>query len=270
MKSHGYFINLVECIDRRNRIENQLANLKISDIITRFNASKFDHSPINTLTKSEYGCYVSNVRAINESTADINYIFEDDIIFSKDILNWIREPNISIFNDFDVIFFGYGINAFNFDLIKNLINIIKYDEFDLFEEDCNIVKLLDAKYWYQHGCYAYAFNIKSKEKIINNLMGSLNNNLAIPIDLEFKRLFQNGALKGAIIFPSIVSVNQSIPSTMIERQSTPSSSSHIEISNLFVKGGDFDNNLIDLERNARIEMKIQTILNVYKEHLSQN
>lgn len=267
MISHGYFINLAECIERRNRIEDQLTNLKISDIITRFNASKFDHSPIATLTKSEYGCYVSNVRAINDSTADINYIFEDDVIISKDILNWIKEPNTSIFNDFDVVFFGYGINAFNFDLIKNLISIIKSDELDLFQDDSNFIKLLDAKYWYQHGCYAYAFNIKSKEKIINNLVGSLNNNLAIPIDLEFKRLFQNGALKGAIIFPSIVSVNESIPSTMLERQSTPSSSSHIEISNLFVKGGNFSKNLLNLERNARMEMMIQTILNVYKKNL---
>lgn len=271
---HGRYINLTTAVDRRHRIESNLSELGISGFFQRFDAHSFNGDAPKGLTKSEFGCLLSHCEVLRSQTEDIQIVLEDDVVLSQHFPTVVEALPTSMYLDNDFLFFGFGINAFDFSLISRLTDLVINHKKDLYfpgrkTSDCVV---LDCKDWFRHGLHAYAVNIAAKDKVLGYVEEQLNAGIALPIDLLLRKAFEIGKLKGAIIFPPVVGTGVERTTHMKEREALMQTEHHEKMSNLFVRK--FDPIKIEGRKRSEIEAEqnilIEQILSTLRGMLNKN
>ena len=271
---HGRYINLATAVDRRHRIERNLVELKINALFQRYEAQPYIGDAPKGLTKAEFGCLLSHCQVLRSQTEDIQIVLEDDVVLSEHFRTVVEALPTSIFSENDFVFFGFGINAFDFSSISRLTDLIINHNKDLYfpgrkTSDCVV---LDCKDWYRHGLYAYAVNIAAKDKVLGYVEEQLNAGIALPIDLLLRKAFEIGKLKGAIIFPPVVGTGVERTTHMEEREALMQTDHHVKMSNLFVRK--FDPLKIEGRKRAEIDAEqhvlIEQILSTLRGMLKKN
>lgn len=201
-------------------------------------------------------------------------MLEDDVVLSQHFPTVVEALPASIYFDNDFLFFGFGINAFDFSLISRLTDLVINHKKDLYfpgrkTSDCVV---LDCKDWFRHGLHAYAVNIAAKDKILGYVEEQLNAGIALPIDLLLRKAFEIGKLKGAIIFPPVVGTGVERTTHMKEREALMQTEHHEKMSNLFVRK--FDPIKIEGRKRSEIEAEqnilIEQILSTLRGMLNKN
>lgn len=271
---HGRYINLATAVDRRHRIERNLFDLGINGFFHRYDAHPYDGDAPKGLTKAEFGCLLSHCQVLRSQTEGIQIVLEDDVVLSQHFPTVVEALPASIYLDNDFLFFGFGINAFDFSLISRLTDLVINHKKDLYfpgrkTSDCVV---LDCKDWFRHGLHAYAVNIAAKDKILGYVEEQLNAGIALPIDLLLRKAFETGKLKGAIIFPPVVGTGFERTTHMKEREALMQTEHHEKMSNLFVRK--FDPLKIEGRKRSEIEAEqnilIEQILSTLRGMLNKN
>ena len=271
---HGRYINLTTAVDRRCRIERNLIELGINGYFHRYDAHPYDGDAPKGLTKAEFGCLLSHCEVLRSQTEEIQIVLEDDVVLSQHFPTVVEALPKSIYLDNDFLFFGFGINAFDFSLISRLTDLVINHKKDLYfpgrkTSDCVV---LDCKDWFRHGLHAYAVNIAAKDKVLGYVEEQLNAGIALPIDLLLRKAFEIGKLKGAIIFPPVVGTGVERTTHMKEREALMQTEHHEKMSNLFVRK--FDPLKIEGRKRSEIEAEqnilIEQILSTLRGMLNKN
>ena len=270
----GKYINLATAVDRRCRIERNLIELGINGYFHRFDAHPYVGDAPKGLTKAEFGCLLSHCQVLRSQTEDIQLVLEDDVVLSQHFRTVVEALPASIYSENDFVFFGFGINAFDFSLISRLTDLVINHNKDLYfpgrkTSDCVV---LDCKDWFRHGLHAYAVNIAAKDKVLGYFEEQLNAGIALPIDLLLRKAFEIGKLKGAIIFPPVVGTGVERTTHMKEREALMQTEHHEKMSNLFVRK--FDPLKIEGRKRSEIEAEqnilIEQILSTLRGMLNKN
>ena len=270
----GRYINLATAVDRRQRIERNLFELGINGLFHRYEAQPYGGDTPKGLTKAEFGCLLSHCEVLRAQTENIQIVLEDDVVLSEHFRDVVEALPASIYSENDFVFFGFGINAFDFSLISRLTDLIINHEKDLYfpgrnSSDC---VLLDCKDWYRHGLHAYAVNISAKNKILEYVQEQLNAGVVLPIDLLLRKAFETRKLTGTIIFPPVVGTGVTRSTHMGEREALMQTEHHEKMSNLFVRK--FDSFKTSGRNRAEIEAEqhflIEQILSTLRGILSKN
>jgi GR25 family glycosyltransferase involved in LPS biosynthesis len=198
-----YVIHLNTNLQRKLNIEKQ--EKKLGQTINKFNAILGSEIDTNSYTNlifnfkyksvNELGCYLSHFSLLNIITEVDGYtvIFEDDFT----IENTLHEKIINILSlieiDFDLLFLG--------DIVHNNKGV-EYKDPIYFVDKKSLL-------WGSHG---YIVKNKNINKIIQNIL-----TIDLPIDTKYKFLINNNTLIGLIIKPSLVHQNNSIQSTIREK-----------------------------------------------------
>lgn len=237
----GYYINLDGAFEKRDSFDKQLKILQLEKYIERFSGIEPLSNVPNGLSQGEYGCMLSHLELLENQTSQYQLVFEDDVKIGAQFPGLISKLPKSLFLEKDFVIFGYGINIFDYNLIKNLTEVVNGNVNDLYDPGSNTkhITVLDCKDWYRHGTFAYAVNKNAYEKLKWLIDSQLKSNSIEPIDLVMKKGFQSGLLSGVIAFPPVISVNNDALSHMVDREDV-STKSHIELSNLFVRNHDPD------------------------------
>lgn len=271
---HGRYINLATAVDRRHRIERNLVELKINAFFQRYEAQPYIGDAPKGLTKAEFGCLLSHCHVLRSQTEEIQIVLEDDVVLSEHFRTVVEALPTSIFSENDFVFFGFGINAFDFSSISRLTDLIINHNKDLYfpgrkTSDCVV---LDCKDWYRHGLYAYAVNIAAKDRILEYVTEQLNAGMVLPIDLLLRKAFEKGKLRGTIIFPPVVGAGVMTATHMEEREALMQTDHHVKMSNLFVRK--FDPLKIEGRKRAEIDAEhhvlIEQILSTLRGMLNKN
>lgn len=235
----GYYINLDKAVEKRRTFDQQLNILKLEGYIKRFSGVEPSANLPKGLSRGEYGCMLSHLNLLKNQTTEYQLVFEDDIEIGPQFPGLISKLPKSLFLRNDFVIFGYGINIFDYNLIKNLTEVVNGNVNDLYDPGLNTqhITILDCKDWYRHGTFAYAVNKNAYPKLKSLIDNQASADNIEPIDLVMKRGFKSGALSGVIAFPPVISVNNDFTSQMIDREDV-STKSHIELSNLFVRNHD--------------------------------
>ena len=164
------------------------------------------------------------------------------------------------------VFFGFGINAFDFSLISRLTDLIINHEKDLYfpgrnSSDCVV---LDCKDWYRHGYNAYAVNITAKNKILEYVQEQLNAGVVLPIDLIIRKAFETRKLTGKIVFPPVVGTGATRSTHMGEREALMQTGHHENVQCQFdsFKTSGRNRAEIEAEQHFLIEQILSTLRGV--------
>ena len=233
----GHYINLSKDSKRRARLDANLGELGLLSHIKRFEAKPWSGSVPAGMTGPEFGTNLSHLEVIANQIDEFELIFEDDVKINRHLPNVLRLLPRSLFEQNDLVFFGYGINAFDFQLIKRLVDLVNTSEHDLYFPGDKVANLqvLDCKLFFRHGLHAYVTNKNSKQKIIDLHDEQISTGRGMPLDLIFRKSFSDGSLKGAIVFPPVVEIDMEKVSNCVERDLKNGTIFHERVANIFVK-----------------------------------
>ncbi len=233
----GHYINLSKDSKRRARLDANLGELGLLSKIKRFEVQPWSGIVPDGMTCPEFGTNLSHLEVIANQKDEFELIFEDDIKINRHLPNVLRLLPRSLFEQNDLVFFGYGINAFDFQLIKRLVDIVNTSEHDLYFPGDKVanMQVLDCKFFFRHGLHAYVANKNSKQKIIDLHNEQISAGRGMPLDLMFRRSFSDGSLKGAIVFPPVVEIDMEKVSNCVERDLKNGTIFHERVANIFVK-----------------------------------
>jgi len=137
-------------------------------------------------TKGEIGCYLSHLmllKKLKNSNYKYCLILEDDFkIDDTNFHNNIIKLINNIDDEFDLLFIG-NLNNNHGKHYKDNIYFINPNE-------------------YMWGTHGYIINISNINKIYNELL-----NIDLAIDNKYKKLIDNKILKGFVIYPILVNIN---------------------------------------------------------------
>ena len=233
----GHYINLSKDSKRRARLDANLGELGLLSHIKRFEVEPWRGSVPNGMTCPEFGTNLSHLEVISNQREEFELIFEDDIKLNRHLPNVLKLLPRNLFEQNDLVFFGYGINAFDFQLIKRLVDLVNTSEHDLYFPGDKVanMQVLDCKFFFRHGLHAYVTNKNSKKKIIDLHDEQISTGRGMPLDLIFRRSFSEGRLKGAIVFPPVVEIDMEKVSNCVERDLKNGTIFHERVANIFVK-----------------------------------
>ena len=233
----GHYINLSKDSERRARLDANLGELGLLSHIKRFEAKPWRGSVPNGMTAPEFGTNLSHLEVIANQKDEFELILEDDVKLNRHLPNVLRLLPRSLLDQNDLVFFGYGINAFDFQLIKRLVDIVNSSEHDLYFPGDKVanVQVLDCKFFFRHGLHAYVVNKNSKQKIIDLHHEQISTGSGMPLDLILRKSFSNDRLKGAIVFPPVVELDMEKVSNCVERDRKNGTIFHERVANIFVK-----------------------------------
>lgn len=234
---NGHYINLSKDSYRRSQLEANLKELGLTEFIKRFQATPWNGKAPNGITAPEYGTNLSHLELIANQHDDFGLIFEDDVKLTPHFPNVIRLLPRSLYEQNDLVFFGYGINAFDFQLIKRLLDVVNTSEHDLYfpGEKVSNLQVLDCKFFFRHGLHAYVLNKNSVQKILDLHDQQMATGCGLPLDLILRKGFCEGHLKGAVVFPPVVELDLEKVSNCVERDTQNGTVFHERMANVFVK-----------------------------------
>lgn len=225
------YINLESCPDKNSRMQEMLARHRLSNVSGRF-PGIVSTKRLNGMSLSETGCLLAHHSLLMSlDSSESTLILEDDVSlcidFGEKIKILIGKLESS---EVDIFLLGQTIPYQSISKHAKLLKLLGH------YKETGSRSLLDANSFYSYGTFAYVVNRKSTQKI-KELFHRLDfSGSAKPIDELLSDWFQQGILKGRIIFPYLAGVESDLESTMFDRSANHDHALHAGLVNLYLEG----------------------------------
>jgi len=209
----GFYINLDRSVDRRKKIEDELARNGLAGRYTRFAAT--DGNALGflkgVLNDSEIGCFTSHFLLLleNLNSAVPLHVVEDDAIFSKvteDVINQMSETED--FKSYDIVYTDIAMSLphLNFLMFKRSFDAqVKRNKDGLIENaSFTIVDLKEIPFC---TTTSLIINPHAIKKLAALYRYELEHGARTPIDLLLYQLCRNGTIRAGCTFPFLTSIS---------------------------------------------------------------
>ncbi len=233
VKLIGHFINLNRSEDRRAAMQKQLIELKLTQLIHRFPAIEVERE-LGKLTRSETGCLLSHQKVLLERpTSDWQLVLEDDVIISAFLLKWLNALILNAeTNQLDIVFLGQTILYNDVRTHGMMISLIEKHQID----HQSSFRLADAKGFYRYGAFAYLVSAAGRKKLLAVYEENLKMPSPPPVDNQIREAVKRGLIRGAVLIPYAVGLQENAASTMLGRRNADEHALHVSAVNLYLKG----------------------------------
>ena len=211
MQFKGYYINLGNCIERNNKMKQQLLESGIAEQYQRFEAISGQGRPEHAQTKltpGHLGCWLSHQElwAEAEKTNSHLHIMEDDAIIGNLLSTTLKSIELED-TSWDLLFtdayFHPSPSPEQFERLRRL----KQDFYNNRK-----IALVDLKNISFTGTSSYLINHRSARKLIDLINGKWNSNLTI--DVYLQKLVSQGRIKAYVTIPFLSAIGpENIAST---------------------------------------------------------
>ena len=203
MQFKGYYINLGNCIERNNKMKQQLLELGIAEQYQRFEAISGQGRPEHAQTKltpGHLGCWLSHQKlwAEAEKTNSNLHIMEDDAIIGNLLPTTLKSIELEdaswdlLFTD---VYFHPSPSPEQFERLRRL----KQDFYNNRK-----ITLVDLKNLSFTGTSSYLVNHRSARKLIDLIDGKWNSNLTI--DVYLQKLVAQGKIRAYVTIPFLSTI----------------------------------------------------------------
>jgi len=209
----GRYINLDRSTLRRTRLEQQLHELGIGDVYSRFPARDGTCMPGKggAISQREYGCFASHLQLLKEacSLQAHLHVLEDDALLSPEFVPIVaRAIDQGVLDEFDLLFTDLFVSWDPLQ-IASLERARRRNtclDAHTGQEALTGVTVFDL-----HGkglacTSSYLVSRRSIERVAALLDRALLAGLALPVDLVMRQLVDAGVLKAACVVPFVTSV----------------------------------------------------------------
>jgi hypothetical protein len=228
---HGVYINLDRSVERRDRLEAQLARFGLTGNYSRLPAVDGRTLKLaSPLSPGQAGCFLSHCRALEEGrrTGTCLHILEDDAILCEHTAPVIADAVAAqLFDHFDVLFTDTFIDSSLGPLkaMKALFDKIKVPSGRPMNlSDLQVMDLSKQNF----ACLtSYVVGARSIERVLTLCRQEIAAGARTPVDLLVRQAVHTGKLRAACVFPFVTTfgLEEVIGSTIeeqVERLGKPS------------------------------------------------
>jgi GR25 family glycosyltransferase involved in LPS biosynthesis len=203
---HGVYINLDRSLDRRQKIEKQLADYNLTEKYARLPA--IDGAPLEssqgTITPSEAACFQSHYRALERAKAHGTcvHILEDDAILSQFVPSVIdRMQSSGNLDQFDIVFTETLVPLNPLILIQCMR---QFEELSPAAEPRFTIFNISALY--NSGTSSYVVGAHAIDRVLAAYYRGLEAGPDLPLDIFIRQEARASKLRLGCIFPFITTV----------------------------------------------------------------
>jgi hypothetical protein len=210
----GVYINLDRAVERRAAMEQQLAALDLPYPVRRLPAidgSERKERPA-TLSSSQYGCWLSHLRAIESSVEDDDhlYVLEDDALLSEalaDLPSIVEAVDSSSKGEWDLLYLDATVVE-----VEDMCSMFEWTENARRDQQLGFVRVPSKFTLY--GLLSYVVNSRRKRSVSRFLREHLERGK--PIDSITAHGIHQGALKAYVTVPLLTCGSELARSSQIE------------------------------------------------------
>jgi GR25 family glycosyltransferase involved in LPS biosynthesis len=210
----GFYINLDGSVERRRRLEAQLAHYRLTSRYRRFAA--IDGARIergsSTSRPAEIGCFHSHAEVVRQnlgSAAHVHVLEDDALLCARTeevLLTLIRAGAVDAY---DIVFADVylALEIDQFRAIKTLYDDLVREHGPVDAADFAGFTIVDLKNLRFAALASYLVNRASLAKLHELYAAELARGVHLPVDLFIRNLTHAGTIRAGCVFPFITSIH---------------------------------------------------------------